>query len=647
MKVVHSWLKEYVGEALPSPEKVEELLTFHSFEVEGIEQVEGESVIDVDILPNRASDCLCHRGIARELASLLSVTLSHDPLAVEPVLTSTDKIHVDIQNKNACPRFTAALFTGVTVGESPDWLKKRLKAIGVRSINNIVDATNYVMFALGEPLHAYDADLFPQVDGRWQFVVRQAVEGEKVSLLSEGGKGTTEQEDRIIECLGTELLIVDGSSNTPIGLAGVKGGRFAGVHAGTKNIIIEAAHFDPVSTRKTARRLGIVIDASKRFENEPSRNLPPYAQAETIRLVADIAGGVFEGYVDEFVEEKNNPEVLVTTLKTNALLGLELTDREVSSLLQRIGAVVTEEVGACKAVGPFERTDLNIEEDFIEEVGRLYGLDNIVSVVPETVPLVEVNKRQFYSDEIRSKLTDLGFSEVITSSFRKKGDVQLQNALASDKSYVRGELRKSIGEVLDKNISHVDLLGISGVRVFEIGTVFTGNEGTVSEHVSLAIGIRSKGNGYSPVDDKEINKVIESLTETGFRSDWAIDKGAAETNLSNFIDSASVPENYTAYSKNTNVAYSPVSIYPASARDIALWVGDTEESDAVVDKLVAAAGSLLVKHTLFDTFSKDGRTSYAFRLVFQSFDHTLTDAEVNEAMEAVYSVAKENGWEVR
>ena len=252
MKVVHSWLKDYLGDALPTPEKMEELLTFHSFEIDGVEEVAGEAVIDVDVLPNRSSDCLCHRGVARELASLLGTELAHDPLAEKPELTVTDKIVVDIQNETACPRFTAVLMTDVTVGESPDWLKRRLTSLGVRSINNIVDATNYVMYALGEPMHAYDADLFPQVDGKWNFVVRDARPDETISLLAEGGK----DEDRIVELVGTELLIVDGSSDTPIGLAGVKGGRYAGVHAGTKNIIIEAAHFDPTVTRKTARRLG-------------------------------------------------------------------------------------------------------------------------------------------------------------------------------------------------------------------------------------------------------------------------------------------------------------------------------------------------------------------------------------------------------
>ena len=164
MKVVHSWLKDYLGEALPEAAQLEDVLNFHAFEVDGLEEVDGESVIDVDVLPNRSSDCLCHRGVARELSSILNVPMVNDPLAEKPALVITDKISVSIENTEACPRFTAALITGVTVGDSPVLLQKRLKALGVRSINNIVDATNYVMYAVGQPLHAYDADLFKQVD---------------------------------------------------------------------------------------------------------------------------------------------------------------------------------------------------------------------------------------------------------------------------------------------------------------------------------------------------------------------------------------------------------------------------------------------------------------------------------------------------
>jgi len=660
MIVNYNWLKEYVGAALPEPTEVAQLLTAHAFEIEEVEEVAGETVIDVDVLPNRSSDCLCHRGIARELATILDVSLEKDPLQESPVLIETDKISVNITDTEACPRFTASLVTGIKVGESPDWLKTRLESLGQRSINNIVDATNYVMYAIGQPLHAYDADLFPQVDGKWQFGVRYGNEGEVVEILPEGGS----TEPRQITCVGTELLIVDESSNTPIGLAGVKGGQFAGVHTGTTNIIIEAAHFHPTVTRKTARRLGIVIDASKRFENECSRELPPYAQSEIIELIKQTAGGEYQGTIDVYAHKKENPAVDVRVSKTNALLGLELTQDQIRDIIIRTGSAVSEkEPGTLVCTGPWERTDLLIEEDFIEEVGRLYGLDNITSVVPATDVAVVVNPRQYYSEKIRQTLLGLGFSEVITSSFQKKDQIQLRNALASDKSYVRSSLSKNMHQVLDANFFHMDLLGIRSVQTFEIGTVFDkvnagGREGAlgyktddgVSEHLSLAVGVRQKGGGYTPKDDAPLQAAITSIEETVRANTpfkWSIEKGVAEIDLSAVIDSLPVPESYDAPVERTAATYSPVSPYPAMARDIALWVSEGVTDDAVMQAIKEPAGDLCVRIDLFDEFTKDGRTSYAFRIVFQSQTKTLTDVEIGEVMDAVNVAVEEQGWEVR
>ncbi|MEY2665568.1 MAG: hypothetical protein RLZZ480_673 [Candidatus Parcubacteria bacterium] len=645
MKVVHSWLKDYLGDNLPTPEKVEELLTFHSFEIDGVEEVEGETVIDISVLPNRASDCLCHRGVARELASLLSVPLVHDPLAVTPELTATDKISIAIENATECPRFSASLITGIEVKESPEWLKKRLAALGVRSINNIVDATNYVMYAIGEPMHAYDADLFKQVEGKWNFVIRNARPGEAVSLLAEGGK----DEDRIVELTGTELLIVDGATDTPIGLAGVKGGRYAGVHAGTKNILVEAAHFNPVTTRKTARRLGIVIDASKRFENEPSRELIPYAQSEIVKLITDIAGGTFEGIVDIALTEKKNPEVVVPIAKTNTLLGLNLSAAEIEDILKRIGAnFVRADENSFTVIGPWERNDLTIAEDFIEEIGRVYGLHHVESVIPEKVPLTEVNARQFYTEAIRMELIQHGFSEVITSSFANKDTIQLQNALAADKTCLRSSLRKNITKVLDASFVHADLIGVTDIRVFEIGTVFDKTETSVGEHVSIALGVRTKGNGYSPKDDTIIKTACDTVDQVlGVKLEWKIEKGVAEANLTPVLAALPVPSSYGVFVSKAPATYKPVSVYPAMSRDIALWVGEGEMAATVESVILHAAGDLCVRLSLFDTFTKDGRTSYAFRLVFQSFEKTLTDAEVTIFMDTVYKAVAEKGWEVR
>jgi phenylalanyl-tRNA synthetase beta chain len=645
MKVVHSWLKEYMGDTLPEAKKVEELLTFHAFEVEDSEVVVGEEVIEVKVLPDRSSDCLSHRGIARELGSILGVALEKDPLRTRVDLPSTEVVEISIEDSLACSRFTAAVITGVTVQKPPAWLQQRLAALGQRSVNNIVDATNYVMFALGQPMHAYDADKFPQVDGKWQFGVRLAKAGETVSLLAEGGKS----EDRVVELIGTELLIVDGSSDTPVGLAGIKGGRFAELTADTKNIILEAASFNPTVIRKTARRLGILTDASKRFENAPARELPLYAQQLIVELILDIAGGSFEGVADVYLERQTPSEVVVSVAHVNRLLGLSLAAAEVQQLIERVGATVTEKSeGVFMVVSPWERTDLTLEVDYIAEVGRLHGLSDITSVVPATVPLAAVNARQYYSDQIRAALMDKGFSEVITTSFQKKGDLQLLNSLASDKSCLRESLRKNITGVLDANFAHCDLLGVSDVRVFEIGTVFEKVEGGVGEYTALALGARTKGNGYHSKDDQVLEEGMEIVEKTlGTKLSWHSEKGVAELNLAAALETLPTPSAYETYVRRESMTYQRVSQYPAISRDIALFVVGGEAAAEVIAKLVAAAGPLLVRHALFDTFSKEGRTSYAFRLVFQATDRTLTNEEVDIIMGDLNTVAKNNGWEVR
>ena len=644
MLVSFNWLQEYIGDAIPSVEKITELLTFHSFEIEDVQQVGDDWVIDVDVLPNRSSDCLSHRGIAREIATLLDTALVYDPLQKEIDLPATDAITVAIENTDACQRFTATLIEGLAVTQSPAWLQERLKAIGQRPINNIVDATNYVMFSIGQPMHAYDADKFPSTDGVWQFSVRTAKEGETIRLLGEGKS----DEAREFELQGTETLVVDKSTGTPISLAGIKGGSFAEVTVDTKRIILESAHWDPVLTRTTARRLGFVIESSKRNENEPSAELLPFSQQDAVKLIKKIAGGNCTGYVDVYPIASTQPTSSVSVAKANALLGISLSGKEMESILKRAGISVTNNGETLECTGPFERTDLNIQEDFIEEIGRLYGYSHVASILPETVPLVEINARHYYSEKVREALVGVGFSEVITSSFRKKDEVQLQNALASDKSYMRSSLTKNIEEVLDKNAGLTDLLGAEDTRVFEIGTVFYKSKIGIGEHTSLCLGIRLKQSGYTGKEDKRVAEVL-SLLESALdcKLDFAVLKGVAEINFSKVIKGLPVPSAYKPASISEEIVYKPFSIYPSMSRDIALWVKKGTSVEAVETVLNDYAGSLRVRTTLFDEFTKEGRTSFAFRLVFQSQEKTLTDDEVNIIMDEVYKAVIEKGWEVR
>jgi phenylalanyl-tRNA synthetase beta chain len=641
MKVSYEWLKEYIGAEMPEVSKLEELLTFHAFEVDGIEKVGEQTVIDVKVLPDRSSDCLSHLGIAREISALIGTPLKNDPFREKVLLgPRTDKLSVHIHNNQACRRFTAALISGVTVGPSPEWLRHRLESIGQRSINNVVDATNYVMFSLGQPLHAYDGALFPHTESGWHFGVRMARDGEQVTTLS--NETYTLQE--------AVQLIVDEKSDQPVGIAGIKGGKSAEITESTTTIILEAANFDPVVTRKSSQYLRLQTDAGKRFENDIPPQLTEYGLSACVTLILDIAGGTLDGYVGEEDATPENPRVTVSKALIPRLLGVSISDAQIELLFDRLQFTYIHTEGGWEVVAPFFRTDICIPEDIIAEVGRLYGYEHIEPVVPARVPLVEYNARHFYCEKIRTLLADNGFSEVITSSFRKKDTITLQNALASDKGCLRSTLRENIREVLVRNMPNVDLLGLSAVRVFEIGSVFQKNatNDDVIEYVELAIGVQQKQGGYIPKDDDALQAIVHAIEELlGVSLEGTIDRGVYTAQVTRAFSQLPQPTTYDAYQKSEDTIFTPYSTFPFIARDIAFWGnGSTTVTD--IEKLFREiAGTLLIHVKLFDTFTKESRTSYAWRLIFQSFERTLTDDEVNTIMERIYTILRAQGYETR
>lgn len=641
MKVVYDWLKDYVGEEIPPIEKLEELFTFHAFEIDGTEKIGKHDVIDVKVLPDRSSDCLCHRGVAHELAALIGKPLTKDPLHESTVLEpKTGKLSVVIENAENCKRFSAALMVGIEIKESPEWLKQRLEALGQRSINNVVDATNYVMLALGQPLHAYDAEKFPRDETGWHFGVRMARDGEEVTTLS----------NETFICTPRVQFITDARGDIPVGIAGVKGGKYAEINTKTTDIILEAANFDPVVTRRSSQTLKLQTDASKRFENNLPPELTAYGLRDCVALILEIAGGTCEGYLDNYPTRKGNPVVLVPYAQLTGLLGLTILKSDTEAILSRLGFMYEKIVDGWTVTAPFERTDVTIAEDVIAEVGRVYGYEHVASVVPETVPLTEYNARHYYSEQIRAVLVAEGFSEVITSSFRKKDEIELANALASDKGHLRSSLCENIKEVLDRNMPNVDLLGLSNVEVFEIGTVFHKHESGkgVVEHVALAIGVRQKQTGYSPKDDARLTDVltkIESLL--GIPCGATIKDGILECNLTELIEKLPKPTSYPPYTPESDTHFTAYSQYPFVSRDIALWVPEGTTKESIETLLRGAAGELLTLVTCFDEFHKDGKISYAFRLIFQSFDRTLTDEDVGEVMGKITSVLTNQGYMVR
>lgn len=636
MKVSYSWLQTFFDEPLPTPAKIEEVLTFHSSEVEEVTEAGGDTVIDVKVLPDKSAWLLSHRGVARELSVILGLPLSHDPLAhPEELSPQTDRISL-VRETAGCDHYSAAIMTGVKVGPSPAWLQDRLRAIGQRPINVVVDVANYVMFEMGQPLHAFDADKLGSVGDRYAIGVRQAKAGEILTtLMNEEVKLTSD-----------DMVIVDGTNNTPIALAGVKGGLSTAVDDSTTTLLIEAAHFDRVLVRKTAQRHSLRTDASQRYENGAPRALAPLGLLRVCELLSELTGGEVVGYATDGEGREERLPVSVQLEKINRVLGLSLTTSEVAAILDRTSYVYGLEGELFVVTPPFERDDLIIPEDVIEEVGRLYGLTHITAVAPAAgVAPAEINIRHYYAERIRTALTALSFSEIFTSSFRAKDVVQIKNALASDKGYLRSCLKENITEALVRNVPHRDLLGLSAIQIFELGTVFE----TDAEHYHLALAVRTGSEYKAKVDDQLLSAAkaaVEAVLGTGVT--WITsEQGVAECRLSHILPNLPVPTQYEESESPSTNRYQSFSLYPAVSRDVALWVEEGTGVEVVAAALQTAAGHLCVRLSHIDTFTKDGRTSLAFRLVFQAFDRTLTSEEVDGFMQALYAVASQRGWEVR
>jgi phenylalanyl-tRNA synthetase beta subunit len=768
MKVLKSWLQDFVQEPLPSAREIAEQLTMRAFEIEGVEELQGgDAVIDADILPNRAHDCLSQQGIAREVATLFDLTfkLPETPYETDKELSSNDLVHLDVPAGVLVPRATKRVIQNIKIGPSPEWMVARLKALGQRSINNVVDITNYVMWETGQPIHAFDYDKIKTVDGKKKITIRKAQEGEKITTLD--GQEFT---------LSTETLVI-ADDESALDIAGVKGGAHSGIDENTTTIILSACSFDPVAIRKTSRGLGLITDASKRFEQGMTPELVTRAIDRASQLFAELAGGVVaHDYVDVYPRKRNPYLFGVSTDEVNRVLGTAFTDNDVENILQRLGFAfekvhpleyilelskkfvdtpyrygasvsydapkefdcssfisyifmhagiqiprdsidqflyaepieekelqpgdlifgkggkphITEAVPqgighvglylgdgnvthasgdpdnkviieayarAPKFTGdmfrgfgripkladerfvvtiPDERLDIRIPEDLIEEIGRVYGYNNISgALLPQLQP--ELNKLFYYTNKIRDILVGEGFSEIMTYTFGEHGDVELQNPSAEDKSWLRENLGHGLAVAWNKTYEYKPLIGVSEAKLFEIGTVFPSGR----EHVQL---------GLATDSEKEIKRVVAKIEEVlGVPANASVMPHVGIIDLTMYLKKLPEPTAYDLEQIDTKgKMFKPFSSYPFVLRDIAVWAPQAVASLEVEKLIRNNAGDLLVRLGLFDTFSKDGRTSYAYHLIFQSFEKTLSDADVNPIMQKITDDlnAREN-WQVR
>lgn len=604
MKISLKWLQTYFNTPLPSAEKIADAYTFHAFE---IEEMRGD-MMDVKVLPNRAADCLSHRGLAHELSAILDLPLDHDPLRklVESKDIVSSYLGVTIEDPKKCLRYMGALVRGVKVGLSPDWLREALEAVGQRSVNNVVDATNYVMLDIGQPLHAFDAAKLAEIDGRYAIGVRSAKEGEKIIVLSGEEYALTPDIQ----------LITDANADIPIAFAGIKGGRAAELTSDTTDIIVESANFDGTTTRRAAQALKLFTDASARFQNRPSPELAAYGMRDVLALIQNIAGGEVAGIVDLYPTKRSSPSVSISHARINSLLGSSLSVADIEESFRRLGLDTSVENDVFTTMPPFERTDLIIAEDLVEEVGRIIGYERIVSRELPELSSAPDQARYRGTERMKDRLVEQGFTEVSTQSFAPRGDIYLANPLDKNMPALRTSLEENLKNALTraKYAAPLVLAPNQKPKLFEVGTVFP-KEGEFVE-LRMTERVPEWGESANTFDNLSIAKL----------EDYGKDYEPVRYELG---------------------AYRPFSIYPFITRDIALWTPPGTESEMVMKILRDNAGALLVRLDQFDTFEKEGRVSYAYRLVFQSAERTLTDEEVNAIMAAITAAVSAGGFAVR
>lgn len=597
MLLSYKWLKSYLV-GLPEPEKLAEVFSFHICELESFGKIKnGDYVFEINILPDRAHDLLCHRGVSRDLAGILGLKFED---TVFPKIAEKDtKLKIKIDTIN-CRRYMGRIVRNVKVGESPTWIKEYLEAMGQRSINNLVDATNIVMFDTGNPIHVFDLD---KIHGG--IVIRQAEKGEKMTTLD--GKN--------IEFDESHMLITD--EKGILAIAGIKGGKRAEVDVNTKNIIIEVANFDPTNVRKTSRAINLVTDAVKRFENDFSPEIADFAMSEISNFIKDSSPeAVFEKVVDVYPQKQETRKLYFSGEKISKILGVKIQETEIEKILNNFGYQYKKGQNVFEVIVPPERLDLNIEEDMAEEIGRAIGYDKIEKILPETRKEAKINEIFYKILWARHKLLADGYYEIMSYSFCNKGEVEVL-ASASDKSFLRTNLVDGLKESLRINQLNAPLLGIKEVKIFEIGTVFKKGK----EEINVCFG------------DK---------------------KNFVEISLDKFLENQIMPEKFEDLLKSEKMISEPRfkmwSLYPFIVRDIAVWVEKESDKEVLEKILKENVTELCIRGPeMFDSFKKENKISYAYRMIFQSHEKTLTDEEVNEIMiKITKEIIEENKhWQIR
>ena len=645
-----------------------------------VDQVLGDAVIDFAVTANRP-DCLSMLGLAHEVAALTSKKVQEPSLAYpESGEAIEKKTRVDIYDADLCPRYIAGVVTGIKIGPSPRWMQDRLATAGMRSINNVVDITNFVMLEFGQPLHAFDYDLLSE----HHIVVRRAKAGE--TLVTIDG-----QERKL-----TPNILVIADAVRPVALAGVMGGSQSEVSERTTNVLLESAAFNNINIRRTSRDVGLRSEASSRFEKGLSPELPMHAARRAMQLFVELCGGTAaKGLVDVYPGKANRPKVHLTSKRASTLLGIPLTPNEIAPVLESLGCSI-EHTGhdALQVTPPYWRMDLNIEDDLVEEYVRIKGFDSIPTArLSGSVPAYEPAPLLTLKERLRELLVGAGMQEIITYSLTNKAGQSLSGAgsglkvlhpLSSDQEELRLNLRHGLLRTLAGNQRNQE----NGIRLFELGRVYVPRSEDLPDEREMLSAVLSgpREDIYwkrceDNLDFFDAKGLVERLmAELRVKATYAvaIDPilhpgktavvlvgrtqvgviGEVHPKFARSLDLLDRPVAYLELdlaalleaAPATGWGYQAIARFPGVVRDLAIVVQRALPSDQVVTLIRTT--ELIAEVTLFDLYTGGNvapdKKSLAYRVVFQSPSRTLTNEEADKLQERLLArLTKEFGATLR
>jgi phenylalanyl-tRNA synthetase beta chain len=678
MRILYDWLKEFV--AVPfAPGELRERLSLAGIAVEGLDETPAGPLLDLDLTINRP-DCLGHYGVAREVAALtrkplppFSVTLA------EASESAAAAARVDIESPELCGRFTARVIRGVKVQPSPDWLRRRLEALGQASINNIVDATNYLMLGLGHPMHAYDFDLLAER----RIIVRRARPGEKIRTL-----------DEIERALSPDMCVIADASRA-VGIGGIMGGAETEISFSTRNVLLESAWFDPISIRRSSKALALRTEASTRFERGADPEMAEQASRRCAALIRELAGGeILAGVVDAYPARREPLPLELSRKELLRVMGADVPDGEIEAILAALGfaphridhtgGVDDSARATWRCRQPSWRRDVTREVDLIEEVARHYGLDKFPPRLhPSKQPAARLPHAEA-EDRLRERLIGLGYHEIVSiplvneqedALFRPNGvmPARVANPLAEDASLLRSTGLVTMAHTLAWNLNR----GQHNLRLFEIGRAYRLQKGAPEEIRIVTIGAtgmaREKGvaesaREYEFADLKGDLDQIGALAgrfawgtagtgwqhparagdfssgENGVRKALTIGRaGQLVTRIAEkfkirqpvFLAEWALAPFYEGYDLAREARkYQPISRFPAVERDFSLTLNDGTSFASVREAISALGIPEIISIEAVDLFRgkhiPQGKFSLLVRVTFQSPEATLTEAQLSD-----------------